>query len=86
MKARRVDVRIDSLVLRGFTPDQQHAVATSLRDEFEQLLRAAASDGEFRRDASIASVRLGEVCAPRDGFAERVGQLVARGVTREMPR
>jgi hypothetical protein len=79
-------VRIDSLVLRGFTSEQQEAVAASLRVELERVLGAAANDGEFRRDGSVASVRLGEVRAPRHGLAEHVGQLVARGVTREIPR
>jgi hypothetical protein len=83
---RRVEVRIDSLVLRGFTSEQRDAVAASLRVELERVLGAAVNDGEFRRDVSVASVRLGEVRAPRDGFAAHIGQIVARGVAREMPR
>ena len=86
MSKRRVNVRIDSLVLRGFSPGQQEAVAASLRVAFERQLGAVAHDGAFRRDGSIASVRLGDVRAPREGFAERVGQFVARGVTREILR
>jgi hypothetical protein len=81
-----VDVRIDSLVLRGFTRDQQEAVAASLRIELQRVLGAAAGAGAFQHGGSSASVRLGEVRAPREGLAGRIGQLVADGVTRETRR
>lgn len=45
MKRGKIDIAIDALVLRGFPPEQRHALAAALRQELGRLVAEADEAG-----------------------------------------
>lgn len=75
----RVDIRIDTLVLRGIDRTDAGAVTTAIERELQRTLAAAAID--WGAHAHSARLDAGQVrVAPSDGAG--LGAAVARNITR----
>ena len=82
---RRVVIHIDELVLRGFRPEDRHAIAAGLQAELARLyatspdaLQALTGRGD------VARLRIGEVSVTAGSRPARVGSLLAEGLQRGM--
>lgn len=80
---RRVVIHIDELVLRGFRPEDRHAIAASLGTELERLyatspegLQALAGRGD------VARLRIGNVALAAGAGPAQVGSQLAEGLQR----
>lgn len=80
---RRVVIHIDELVLRGFRPEDRHAIAAGLQAELTHLyatspeaLQALAGQG------GVARLRIGEVPVAAGARPARVGAQLASGIHR----
>ena len=86
MSIPRIKVTIDTLVLRGFAPEQRQALTAGLQDELGLLLSGpqnAAAFGSSRRVDSLPDARL-RVAAGTS--PQRLGSLAARHIVREVTR
>ncbi len=82
---RRVVIHIDELVLRGFRPEDRHAIAEGLQAELARLY--AASPDALRALTGLGStarLRVGEVSVAAGSRPARVGSLLAEGLQRGM--
>jgi len=77
---RRVEVRIDELVLHGFAPRDRHAIAAGVEEELAWLftgqLPAAAQGSNQWRDR----VDGGAFPLPRGARPHAIGALIARAI------
>lgn len=82
---RRVVIHIDELVLRGFRPEDRHAIAEGLQAELARLY--AASPDALQALAGLGSaprMRIGEVSVAAGTRPAQVGSLLAGGLQRGM--
>lgn len=80
---RRVVIHIDELVLRGFRPEDRHAIAEGLQAELARLY--AASPDALRTLAGLGStarLRVGEVSIAPGTRPAGVGAQLATGIQR----
>ena len=80
---RRIVIHIDELVLRGFRPEDRHAIAEGLQAELARLyatspdaLQALTGRGD------VARLRIGEVSVTAGSRPARVGRQLAGGIQR----
>jgi hypothetical protein len=83
---RRIDVRIDELVLRGVAPGDRDGIASGLQSELRRLLTEDAAQGGFVQERSTTALSLGEFHVGPSEPADRLGGHLARHVARGMRR
>lgn len=79
---KRVIVHIDSLVLKGFRPEDRHAVAEGLRRELGRLLATPEAAGLLAQRDDAGRLNLGAVRLAHATQPARVGEGAAQGIVR----
>jgi len=74
---RHVNMTIDRLVLRGFTPEQRDAIVAGLQAEL-RLHLAALPDHALRSSRSVAAMRADPIAAPSQ--PRQIGRAAARHI------
>jgi hypothetical protein len=81
---KRVIVHIDRLVLKGFRPEDRHAIAEGLREELGRQLAEPGVAERLESRGNLARLKVGEVPIGAETKPGRVGQQSARGIAREV--
>ena len=83
---KRVVVHIDRLVLKGFRPEDRHAIAAGLQQELGRVFadREAASLLMARGD--VPRLQVGGVPIEDGSKPQRVGESVGRGIGKEITK
>lgn len=79
---RRVVVKIDSLVLKGFRFEDRHAIATALQEELAQILAVPQWAHRITAIASVPRMHIGDVNIGADAGPRQVGVETARAIGR----
>jgi hypothetical protein len=80
MKAPRVNVMIDRLVLRGFAAEQRDAIAEGLRAELHRQFSDPAVAGNFSTGRSVASIRAKPIALSASAKPAQTGVKAARSM------
>ncbi|NDP63661.1 hypothetical protein [Polaromonas sp.] len=80
----RVIVHIDCLVLRGFRPEDRHAVGQGLQAELERVLSGRDAASRLRGMGDVPRMQVSGVPAEKGASPQRVGEGVAQGIGREI--
>jgi hypothetical protein len=75
-----VDLRIEELVLHGFSPHDRWAIGDSLERELGRLLAERELPHGIRRERAIGSLDGGSFAALPGRNPERIGEDIARAV------
>jgi hypothetical protein len=81
---KRVELSIDTLVLRGFRREDRHAIARGLREELTRLLSEPGMSSDLQRMLGaplikLPHITLGPAPKPRS-VGEQVGRAIGRGL------
>lgn len=74
---RRVVVHIDSLVLKGFRPEDRHGIARGLQERLTNLLSAPDMARKLEQLESVPTLRAGNMNIAVDARPEQVGASIA---------
>jgi hypothetical protein len=74
---RRVVVRIDSLVLKGFRQEERHAIARGLSAELTRILSVPGAGERLRNGGAVAHVRAGSFNVSANARHEHIGAAAA---------
>jgi hypothetical protein len=74
---RRINVTIDRLALRGFTPEQREAIVAGLQAELRQHF-SELPDHALLRNRSMAALRADPI--PPQAQPRRIGRAAARQI------
>ena len=83
---KRVVVHIDRLVLRGFRPEDRHAIAAGLQQELSHLLADPQAAQGLKGLGDISRLQVGGVHIAQGSKPQRVGAQVARGIGKEFKK
>jgi hypothetical protein len=73
-ESRRINVTIDRLVLRGFTPEQRETIAAGLQAELRRHF-AELPNHALRRNRSVAAIRADPI--PAQSQPQQIGSAAA---------
>ncbi|ASL26558.1 hypothetical protein [Azotobacter chroococcum] len=83
---KHVVVHIDRLVLKGFRPEDRHAIAAGLQQELARVF----ADGEvvslLQARGDMPRLRVSSVPVEPGAKPQRVGQSVAQGIGKEIAK
>jgi hypothetical protein len=77
---RKVELRIEELVLYGFPPCDRHRIGDAATRELARLFAERGAPPSSREGGEVASLSAGSFEARPDLGAERIGVQVARAV------
>ncbi len=80
MSSPRITVTIDTLALRGFAPEQRHALAAGLRAELSRLFPGLHDATTFGESRSIAHLQAGKMEIAADASPRNIGSLAAQHI------
>ena len=78
---KRVHLSIDTLRLRGFRPEDRHAIASGLQQELTRLLAASHTAAGLERLGSVPVMKPPHVTVPHGSWPRSVGVQVARAIS-----
>ena len=81
---RRVVVHIDRLVLRGFRPEDRHAIAAGLQQELGRVFAERDAVSLLRARGDVSRLQVGGVPVEQGSRPQRVGENVAQGIGKEI--
>lgn len=81
---KRVIVHIDRLVLKGFRPEDRHAIAAGLQRELAMLFADPQAFRQLTSRGDLSRLRVGGVRIDQGLKPQGVGVEMARGIGREM--
>ncbi len=84
MGVRRVIVHIESLVLRGFRPEDQHLIAAGLHEQLARALGDSSDVEGIMGIASADSMRTPPVVVAPRAPARQVGEEAGRSIARRL--
>ena len=74
---RPVIVHIDSLVLKGFRPEDRHAIAQGLQEQLTSVLSATGIARQLEQVESISQLRAGNINIAADAKPQQIGTAIA---------
>lgn len=77
-----IRLRIDQLVLHGFSPHERHAVADALQRELAALLEARGMPGGPPASRDHDVLRTPQVTLPQSARPDQTGAAIARAIYR----
>ena len=83
---KRVVVHIDRLVLKGFRPEDRHAVATGLQQELGRVFADREVVSLLTAARGVPRLQVGGVPIGHGSRPQRVGESVAQGVGKEIKK
>jgi len=86
MGLKRIVIHIDRLALKGFRDQDRVAIAAGLQDELARVLGDRADVRRLSTTADALRLQVGSVPVERGSRPRRVGQVVARGIGKEMTK
>ena len=81
---KRVVVHIDRLVLKGFRPEDRHAIAAGLQQELGRVFADREAVSLLRAREDVSRLQVGGVPIAPGSKPQRVGENVAQGIGREI--
>ena len=81
---KRVIVTIDRLVLKGFRPEDRHAIAVGLQEELGRVFADREAVSLLGAMGDVPRLQVGGVHIEQGSKPQRVGESVAQGIGREM--
>lgn len=81
---KRVVVRIDSLVLKGFRHEDRHAIAAGLQAEMTRLFADPDTAARLVNMGDTPRLQVGNVHAKHGAKAQSIGTQTARGIPRSI--
>ena len=81
---KRVVVHIDRLVLKGFRPEDRHAIAVGLEQELGRVFADREAVSLLSAMGDVSHMRVGGVPVEHGSKPQRVGENVAQGIGREI--
>ena len=79
---KRVVVHIDRLVLKGFRPEDRHAIAVGLQQELGRVFADGATISGLRDMGDVERLRVNGVQLEQGAKPQRVGESVAQGIAK----
>lgn len=83
---RRIVVKIDNLVLKGFRHEDRYAIAQGLQDQLTQLFAEPSMMQRLRNTGSIPRLQVGPVQMAADAKPQQIGRATADGIGRGLRR
>ena len=83
---KRVVVHIDRLVLKGFCPEDRHAIAVGLEQELGRVFADREAVSLLRSMGDVSRLQVGGVPVGRGSKPQRVGESVAQGIGKEIKK
>ncbi len=77
---KRVIVKIDRLVLKGFRFEDRHAIAQGLQEQLTRLLAAPGMAEQIGATGSASRLRLGNIRVAGDLGVKQIGSATGRAV------
>ena len=81
---KRVIVHIDRLVLKGFRPEDRHAIATGLQQELGRVFADQEAVSLLTAARDVPRLQVGGVPMEQGSKPQRVGESMAQGIGKEM--
>ena len=81
---KRVVVHIDRLVLKGFRPEDRHAIAAGLQQELGRVFADREAVSLLSAIGDVPRLLVGGVPIGQGSMPQRVGENVAQGIGREI--
>ena len=81
---KRVVVHIDRLVLKGFRPEDRHAIAEGLQQELGRVFAVRKAVSLLTAMGDVSRLQVGGVPIEHGSRPQRVGESVGRGIGREI--
>ena len=80
---KRVVVHIDRLVLKGFRPEDRHAIAAGLQQELGRVFAEREAVSLLRAKGDVSRLQVG-MPIEQGSWPQRVGESVAQGIGKEI--
>ena len=81
---KRVVVHIERLVLKGFRPEDRHAIAAGLQQELGRVFAERDAVSLLRARGDVSRLQVGGVPVEQGSTPQRVGENVAQGIGKEI--
>jgi hypothetical protein len=81
---KRVVVHIDRLVLKGFRPEDRHAIAAGLQQELGRVFADREAVSLLSAMGDVQRLQVGGVPVEHGSKPQRVGESVAQGIGKEI--
>ena len=81
---KRVVVHIERLVLKGFRPEDRHAIAEGLQQELGRVFAERESVSLLSAMGDVSRLQVGGVPVELGTRPRRVGEKVAQGIGKEI--
>ncbi len=83
---KKIDVHIDTLVLRGFRREDRHGLAAGLQQELVRMFSDPQTARQLVAQGDVSRLGIGTVTFRAGAAPRQVGVQVARGIDRRMKR
>lgn len=83
---RRVVVKIDRLVLKGFRHEDRHAIAQGVQEQLTHLLSEPGMTQRLSNTGSIPRLRVGPVTVAAEARPNQIGKAAADGIGKGLNR
>ena len=83
---KRVVLHIESLMLRGFRQEDRYAIAEVLQQELTRLFAEPQATQQLTTGEDLSRLRIGKVVIDQGAKPSRIGQQVARAITKGVKR
>jgi hypothetical protein len=80
MKPASIEVRIDELVLLGFSPHDRHVIAEAIQRELALLLETRGLPAAAQRPGERETLRTPPATLPPDAKADKTGAAIAQAI------
>ena len=80
----RVIVHIDRLVLKGYRPEDRHAIAAGLQQELGRVFADREAVSLLRARGDVSRLQVGGVRIEQGSRPQRVGKSLAQAIGREI--
>jgi hypothetical protein len=81
---KRIVLHIDSLVLKGFRPEDRHGIAEGLQQELARLFADPQAAQQLMASCDMSRLRVGSIRIGQNSKPQRVGLQVAQGIGKRM--
>jgi hypothetical protein len=83
---KQVHLHIDSLVLRGFRPEDRHGIAAGLQQELNRIFSDPQAAQQLAATGDVSRLSIGSIKIAQGAKPQHVGSQVARNIGRRMER
>ena len=81
---KRVIIHIDRLVLKGFRPEDRHAIAAGLQQQLGRVFADREAVSALRARGNVSRLQVAGVPMEHGSKPQRVGESVAQGIGKEI--